>query len=86
MLTIWCNTNAQVSNGLELMKVSILTAVVQAAVNIPLSLLFAERFNMESTGVLLGTVCAMCISALVQPIANYIYINKSIMQQQRQTG
>ena len=82
ILTIWCNTIAYVSNGLELMKISTLVALVQAVVNIPLSLLFAVKFNMESAGVLLGTVCAMTISALVMPLAVHIYINKSIAMKQ----
>lgn len=82
ILIIWCNTIAQVSNGLELLKVSILVAGVQAIVNIPLSLLFAVKLNMESAGVLLGTVCSMTISAIVLPLAVHIYINKSITLKQ----
>ena len=69
VLTIWCNTYANIANGLELMKVSIITAIVQAVVNIPLSLLFAEGLGMKNAGVLAGTVLSMLISTIVQPIA-----------------
>lgn len=74
ILTIWCNTYSYIANGLELMKMSMVTAVIQASVNIPLSLLFAGTFGMEAAGVLCGTVCAMSISAVVQPIYVYKYI------------
>lgn len=68
-LNIWCNTYSYIANGLELMRMSMITAVIQAAVNIPLSLVLAVNFGMKSTGVLAGTVLSMCISAVVQPIA-----------------
>lgn len=68
ILTMWCNTYAYIANGLELMKMSMIVAVVQAVVNIPLSLYFAQVWNMKNTGVLLGTVLAMGISAIVTPI------------------
>lgn len=74
ILTIWCNTYSYIANGLELMKVSMITAVIQACVNIPLSLLFAGPLGMETAGVLCGTVCAMTISAVVQPLYVYRYI------------
>lgn len=68
-LNIWCNTYSYIANGLELMRMSMITAIIQAVVNIPLSIVLAETFKMMSTGVLAGTVLSMCISAIVQPIA-----------------
>ena len=76
ILSNWCNTYANIANGLELMKVSMITAVIQASVNIPLSLLFAEVFAMESAGVLAGTILSMGIAAIVLPIAVHRSINK----------
>lgn len=76
LLTIWCNTYAVIGNGLGLMRVSMVTAVVQAVINIPLSLFFAISFDMESSGVLLGTVISMLVSALVIPIFVIKYIYK----------
>lgn len=78
-LTIWCNSYSYVANGLEMMKFSMTVAIVQAVVNIPLSLLFAKVFNMQSSGVLLGTVLAMAISAVFTPI----FVNKYIREQLR---
>ena len=74
LLSIWCNTYASISNGLEIMRISMVVALFQAVINIPLSLLFAIRFNMESGGILAGTVASMLIAAVVQPIV----VNKTI--------
>lgn len=74
ILSNWCNTYANISNGLELMKVSVPTAVIQAVINIPLSLFFAEVVGMQTAGVLTGTVLSMVVAAIVQPIAVHRYI------------
>lgn len=74
LLSNWCNTYANIANGLELMRVSMVTAVVQAVINIPLSLFFAEVVGMESAGVLAGTVLSMVVAAVVQPFA----VNRAI--------
>ena len=73
----WYNAYAYVANGLELMKESMVISVIQAAVNIPLSLFFAQTLRLESTGILLGTVMAMGISAVALPII----VNKKIREQ-----
>ncbi|MBU5430218.1 oligosaccharide flippase family protein [Kineothrix sp. MSJ-39] len=76
ILTIWCNMISYVANGLELMKVSIILAIIQASGNIPMSLIFARVLNMGIAGILCGTVCSMAISAIIQPIAVFSYIEK----------
>jgi len=68
ILTMWCNTYAYIANGLELMKISMIVALVQAVVNIPLSLYFAQVWGMKNAGVLLGTVLSMFISAIITPV------------------
>lgn len=75
ILNIWCNTYAYIANGLELMKASMTVAIVQACTNIPLSLYFAQGQHMKSTGILLGTVCSMMISAIIIPIFVYRYVS-----------
>lgn len=75
-LTMWCNTYANIANGLELMKPSIIIAVVQAIINIPMSLFLAEFMNMKSAGVLAGTVFSMFISAVIQPIIVIISLKR----------
>ena len=78
ILYMWTNAYGSICNGLELMKISIITAVVQAAINIPLSLLFAIMFNMKSAGVLLGTIASLLITCIFLPIRAYNYINQNI--------
>ena len=67
LLTIWCNTYAAISNGMEILKPSMLIACIQAVVNIPLSLFMAEKLGLCSAGVMGGTVISMLISAVVTP-------------------
>lgn len=78
ILTIWCNTYANISNGLELMRFSMVIAVIQAIFNIPLSLFFSKTLQMGTAGVLCGTVCVMSIAAFVQPIYIYKYIRNKL--------
>lgn len=76
ILNMWCSAFASVLNGMEVMKASVIIAMIQAVVNIPLSLLFSVTFSMESSGVLLGTVISMAIAAIAQPVVTYIYLKK----------
>lgn len=76
LMSIWCNTYASVANGLELLKISTRIAICQAIINIPLSLFFTETMNMNSAGVLAGTVLSMTIAAIVMPIVVHREIRK----------
>lgn len=77
ILTIWCNTYASISNGLQIMKPTIIIAVIEASVNIPLSLLLANDFGLKEAGVLGGTVCSMIIAAIAAPIIISLYIKNN---------
>lgn len=67
LLTIWCNTYAAFLNGMQIMKITIVIACLQAMVNIPLSLFMAEYLGLYSAGVMGGTVVSMLISAIASP-------------------
>lgn len=82
LLTIWCNTYSYIANGLELMRPSIVVAVAQAVMNIPLSLFFAEALGWKSTGVLAGTVASMMVAAIAMPI----YVHKNINRKVKMEG
>lgn len=79
-LNIWCNTYSHIANGLEILKPSMIIAVIQAVVNIPLSLFFAETLGMRDAGVLAGTVGSMLIAALVQPVFVYREIHNGLAE------
>ena len=77
ILMIWGNTYGALANGLEIMKTSMSWAIVQALVNIPLSVFFAKGLNMGSAGVLVGTDVSLAISGVFVSIA----INRLIAKQ-----
>lgn len=74
VIFMWNAIYSQIANGLSMMNVLIPVAVIQGIVNIPLSLLFLLKYDMGVVGVLLGTVCATLISAVVTPY----YVKKEI--------
>lgn len=71
---MWNAIYSQVANGMSLMKFVTTTAILQMAVNIPLSVFLATRCGMEMTGVLLGTLLSMGIASITYPL----YVNWSL--------
>lgn len=71
IIYMWNALHSQIANGMEMMKVSVIVAILQGIINIPLALFFAVTFELKTFGVLLGTVVSMLLSAVVMPI----YIN-----------
>lgn len=67
-LNIWTNTHGTIANGLGILKEQVIMAIVQATINIPLSVFFAEHRNMGSAGILLGTNISLLISCIYLPI------------------
>ncbi|MBP0987847.1 MAG: hypothetical protein J6S92_06165 [Oscillospiraceae bacterium] len=67
VIYIWANTFGILSNGMNIVKGPMIVAVIQATVNIPLSLYLAVNAGMQSEGILLGTIISMMISAASVP-------------------
>lgn len=76
IIYLWCNTIGIIASGLGIVKSFSIVAIIQAVVNIPLSLFFAIVMGLETTGVLIGTILAMVISAVTIPIVVFKDINK----------
>lgn len=76
ILTIWCDTYSNIVNGLEMMRLSMGVAVIQAIINIPLSIMFAVLLDMKTTGILLGTILSMSIAGIVLPIGVFAFLRK----------
>lgn len=72
----WNAVYSQIGNGLSLMKVSVVIAIVQSIINVIASVFFGAILGMESVGVLLGTVIAMLVSSIVMPIYIKRYLAK----------
>ena len=81
-LNIWTNIQGTIANGLGLLQEQVVMAVIQAVVNIPLSIYFAEYKNMGSAGVLLGTNICMLISCIYLPAC----ITKCIKSEEKKFG
>lgn len=71
---MWNAIYSQVANGMSLMKFVTTTAIIQMAVNIPLSVFLATRCGMEMPGVLLGTLLSMGIASISYPL----YVNRNL--------
>ena len=65
---IWCNGMALITNGLEIMKGPMIIAIIQGIINIPASYFLAIVCKFGVVGVLMGTIFAMLISAVITPI------------------
>ncbi len=85
VMMIWTNMYSAVGNGLELLKVSMIVAVIQAIINIPLSYIFAEVVGMEATGILVGTDIALSLSAVVLPIYIYRWLRCRIREEKKES-
>ena len=73
---MWNAVYSQIGNGLSLMKVSVIIAIIQSLVNVIASIFFGSILGMKSVGVLLGTVIAMLVSSIVMPIYIKKYLSK----------
>ena len=71
IIFMWNAIYSQIANGLSLMNVLVPVAIIQGIINIPLSLLFLLQFHMGVVGVLLGTVCATLVSAIITPYCTW---------------
>lgn len=74
IIYMWNAVYSQIGNGLSLMRVAVILAVIQGIVNILASIFFGAILHMNTVGILLGTVIAMLISSIVMPL----YIRKEI--------
>ncbi|MEE0726993.1 MAG: oligosaccharide flippase family protein [Clostridium saudiense] len=83
IIFMWNAIYSQIANGLSLLKVLMPVAIAQGIINIPLSLLFLLKFNMGVVGVLLGTVCATLISAIITPYYTWKEIRNHINEGER---
>lgn len=68
ILILWCNTYAAFTNGLEIMKVPMILAVIESVINIPVSVFLAQSLGLGTAGVLGGTLVCMMIAAVAAPI------------------
>lgn len=68
ILNIWTNTHGSIANGLGILREQIAMSIIQAVINIPLSLLFAIIFQLGVTGILIGTDISLLVSCIWLPV------------------
>lgn len=67
-----------VINGTGNLNYCLVTSLIGAIINIPLSFFFAKNLNLGLTGIALGTVVSLLPAAIVLPIETFKYLNKKI--------
>lgn len=68
ILNIWTNMHGALANGLGILREQMFMSILQAIINIPLSLFLASTCKMKSAGILLGTDFTLAISCIMLPI------------------
>lgn len=81
LLRVGCDVYAYFLNGIGMLKVQMWLAIVQALMNIPLSVTLGKMYGLS--GVIYGSVATLSISAVVLPWCTYRYLKskKSSSQQ-----
>lgn len=76
ILLMISHTFSTLTSGIGRIKETTIASVVQAFINIPVSVFFAVNLGMGVEGVILGSVIAIAISAIVGPIVSYDELRK----------
>ena len=69
-----------VANGLGIIKLQMICAVIGSILNIPLSILLADTCSMGLTGIRLATIICCFGSMILVPIQIYNHLNRKISQ------
>lgn len=67
-----------VANGLGIIKLQMICAMIGAVFNIPLSIFFADTFGMGLTGIRLATIISCFGSMFLVPIQIHFFLNSKI--------
>jgi O-antigen/teichoic acid export membrane protein len=68
LLFCWTNTWANFLNGVGEIRVQMYSALVAAAVNVPLSVWLVRGMGLGEAGVIWGTVASLSLFSLIGPI------------------
>lgn len=68
ILNIWTNMHGCIANGLGILRQQMIMSVLQAVINIPLSLFLANVVGLGTAGILLGTDFSLMFSCAWLPL------------------
>jgi len=75
VLRVWCDLYAYLLNGVGAIKFQMWLAVVQAVVNVPLSIYLGGIYGVS--GVVFATSATLCLSAIGLPVSAYLYLSRA---------
>lgn len=77
-LTAFSAIYVNIINGLGIVKLQLVLALLEAVINIPLSIFFAKYCGMGILGVKFATFVCAVISAVAMPIQVYYILHKKL--------
>ena len=83
IFTMFANNYASFLCGVGEVKVASLLALVQAILNIPLSIVLAKYTPLGINGIIVGSISVMFLSLVALPINYHIWINKRIKEKEK---
>lgn len=78
VVSVWNNVFAYYMNAINKTSVQLVTAIIGAALNVPLSILFVEYLGFGLNGILISTIVCLSIYSLVGPYEVYKSLNNRI--------
>ena len=63
-------------NSIGKVKVQMWLYILGAIINIPISIIFVTKFDLGSSGVILGTICSIVSLSIILPIQSYKILKK----------
>lgn len=75
-ISIWNNIYAFFLNGLGIVKLQMVTAIIGAIINIPLALYFIKGLNLGLSGVVYSMCISLVLFSILGPIITYNYLKK----------
>lgn len=77
IIGIWNNIFAYFLNGISEIKIQIITSILAGIINIPLSIILAKYFGLNSAGVIFATIISLSFFAVLGPIQTYIILKRN---------
>jgi len=76
LMVAWLNVYTMFVNGIGAIKPQLYAMFVGMIINIPLSVFFVRYMDMGVSGIVLGTILSLVLTALVLPIQVYRIVHK----------
>jgi O-antigen/teichoic acid export membrane protein len=71
VLSCWSNIFAFFVNGIGRVNVQLVSAIIAAGINIPLSIMFVRSFDLGTTGIVLATVISLGLFSVLGPLQTW---------------